>query len=589
MRFLGEATLTGFRCYEDERIALGDVNIFAGPNNVGKSALLSALRRLASVNLERHPRIANPGGAAFFGPVSHLELRPHDVTDGAQRCSLTLTVERQAYERSTHNTASSAHHRHSDASTALEQKSWPIVVRAEFDASGGSVRSLSLVECESGDRRQKTNNNHHEAEAAIRLIEMLPIVILPERRLFTRALDVVEEVSATEVAETIFTADSLLSRLVNWQCEEPSRVEQVESVVKEVLEDKCSISCHPRSKELRVAIGGAPSRSVLDVGSGIVEALVLACALTEHDGGLLLYEEPEQHYHPTVQRRIMETVKRRCIEGKWQAMLTTHSNHILDCSVSERVRQFEVRPAKGGSRIIRANERVDRLAVVMESLGARPSGMIAANTVVWVEGPSDAIYLGYFIQQRAEENKINIEPVDYCFAFFGGANLRHVRLSEKPREEVVDLFAIHPCSFVVFDSDHAAAGDVGKRYAEEFKKTALEGRVWVSAGREVENYLADEVLVWAATDKVDCLGGLPDLDRQFTIFHDQVEALKRHAKRERAAHDTSDRAKVRFARNAVQMMQQHADRQWLGRLDLKERLDELIHFIEVNAGSSTSR
>lgn len=146
----------------------------------------------------------------------------------------------------------------------------------------------------------------------------------------------------------------------------------------------------------------------------------------------------------------------------------------------------------------------------------------------------------------------------------------------------MDLFAVHPRSFVIFDSDRVSAdAGLSKPYAVRFATTALAGRVWVTAGREMENYLDDRVRAWAATDRSDGSVVPSALDRDFAVFHEQVAQVRDAVGRERAAHDTSDEAKVRFAREAVQMMRDAAGVDWLGRLDLRDRLDELLAFVRV--------
>ncbi|WP_407692910.1 AAA family ATPase [Pyxidicoccus xibeiensis] len=79
MIHIKQAVLEAFRCFDKVELELSHVNIFAGPNNSGKSALLAAIRRLPSINLERHPR--DPQGGGFLGSFTDLKLQHDDIQD----------------------------------------------------------------------------------------------------------------------------------------------------------------------------------------------------------------------------------------------------------------------------------------------------------------------------------------------------------------------------------------------------------------------------------------------------------------------------------------------------------------------------
>jgi hypothetical protein len=299
-----------------------------------------------------------------------------------------------------------------------------------------------------------------------------------------------------------------------------------------------------------------------------------------------LYEEPELHLHPAVQLRVLAHLASNAVRSTWQVLLTTHSEHFLAAWKQDGVRCMEVMRANGVSEMQATNGR-EALRRTIERLGSGPSSVLAARTVIWVEGPSDAIYLRYFLQHHAPAL---VEYEDFAFAFFGGALLTHTRLSDMPAADLVDLFAVHPKSYVVFDSDRASAvAPLGKDYAQQFVGTALADRVWVTAGREIENYLPDPILTWAACD--DFGATVPaSIERDFAVFHEQVSAVRAGAGRARAARDTSDEAKARFARDAVKLMREKATPltsfEPLARLDLREQLERLAKFISP-PGSGT--
>jgi hypothetical protein len=342
-------------------------------------------------------------------------------------------------------------------------------------------------------------------------------------------------------------------------------------------QESITIEIRPAQATLLIGLGTDPPRPLEELGSGVAEVLVFALALASADRGLLLYEEPEIHLHPRVQDKLLREMEAACESG-WQFLLTTHSEYILSNWQNPKIRCIEVTRDADESRLVAASDR-EMLRQAIRRLGAMP-GILAAKTILWVEGPSDAIYLRFFLEQKRPDL---IEHEHYAFAFFGGALLAHTRLSAMPSSEIVDLFAVHPNSYLVLDSDRSGRDeDLGKKYARDFSTTAIKDRIWVTAGREVENYLPDEVLSWAATGKHDPLTIAPSLDRDFAEFRKQVESCRNHAALDKSEHNVSDKAKAKFAAKAVGFMRRAKlpASQTLTRLDLDLQIDRLIAFID---------
>lgn len=583
--------LKGFRCFADASVDLEHVTIFAGPNNAGKSAFLQSIRRLVSVEINRHSVTGSHGGMGLLSSVSHLQLSPHDERSAAQSVSFGLSVERKSLDRALRaEFPPLAVHRGRRSQRAsaklpkeLDHIEWPARVEASFPNGGlvSGLRFLPTEEATAPNKRAQEHEFDHAAHLVVRMIEALPVIVIPERRDFTRPpslhLAPVEE----EIYEDCVTADLLMPRLVHWICTEPARVKSVEQFTQQLLGRPVSISCAPADEALFVEVGDDGKRRIQDLGSGVTEVLTFALAMTEYDGGLLLYEEPELHLHPTVQQRVLDLLIERCVNGPWQAIVTTHSDHLLRAWNRNGVRCVEV-ARDGGTSTLSLSKGRDALRTLIERLGASGANVLGARTVIWVEGPSDAIYLRFFLREHLRASNLLDEVAEfegYTFAFFGGALLTHTRLAEVSVPACVDLFLVHPGSYIVFDSDRTSAtAPLGKGYAQEFEKTALAGRVWVTQGREIENYLPDHVLGWAAHG--DPSKPLPTtIDRDYEVFYDQVQKTKADAGRGRAAQDASDKEKARFAEKAVAEMSRTGSPDPLARLDLRAQLTQLVKFI----------
>lgn len=512
--------------------------------------------------------------------VSDFTLLPQDRRDAGPHLMFDLTVSNEALVR-VESAGMREYRPHGRRAlvglpaaevSALRASLWPITIHGKF--GGDPPSGLSV-----GDPRTGWN-----AGSLLRLIDALPVVVLPERRDFTVPPSLRLPDAPKGIAENLVTADHLLPRFVHLACAAPDNLAAIEALAGNLLGAKLQTRGIPADEELHVSVGGDPFRRIQDLGGGVTEVLVLALTLTEYDGGLLLYEEPELHLHPAVQRRMLDHLASEAVRGTWQVLLTTHSEHFLAAWKQDGVRCVEVTRANGVSEM-QATDGREALRRTIERLG--PSSVLAARTVIWVEGPSDAIYLRYFLQHHSPTL---VEYEDFAFAFFGGALLTHTRLSDMPVADLVDLFAVHPKSYVVFDSDRSAAGAaLGKGYAQQFVGTALVDRVWVTAGREIENYLPDSILTWAARD--DCDATVPSsIDRDFAVFHEQVKAVRDDADRARAARDTSDDAKARFAIDAVKLMKEKAIIPTafdpLARLDLRLQLERLARFIDPPGGAA---
>ena len=111
-----------------------------------------------------------------------------------------------------------------------------------------------------------------------------------------------------------------------------------------------------------------------------------------------------------------------------------------------------------------------------------------ANAVVWVEGPSDRIYLKHWIS--IVDPKF-AEGIHYSIMFYGGRLLSHLSADDEKISEFMQLRALNRYFAIVMDSDEAAphprVNATRLRLKHEFE---LHGSVaWITKGREIENYI----------------------------------------------------------------------------------------------------
>ena len=193
------------------------------------------------------------------------------------------------------------------------------------------------------------------------------------------------------------------------------------------------------------------------------------------------------------------------------------------------------------------------------------------------------IYLRFWINWAMQKLGVPLkEYVHYTFSFFGGSNLKHATLTLAPIPELINLLSIHQNSYVILDSDRTRTDDAPqKTYTRDFIKNKCDykDRIWLTNGREIENYLRDEVLIWAAGGTEGSASAAMVMNRDFGVFHEQVLRVRDALGRARAAHDASDENKTSFAREAVQYMMSKDNVNWLDRLNLHQEISEIVKFI----------
>lgn len=224
------------------------------------------------------------------------------------------------------------------------------------------------------------------------------------------------------------------------------------------------------------------------LGTGVHEVIILAAAATTLNNSILCIEEPELHLNPILQRKLLKYLSEKTSN---QYFITTHSPAIMDTQGAEI---YHITQSDGESKVTRATS--DRMkSDACEDLGYHPSDLLQTNCVIWVEGPSDRIYIKYWIKHLAPEF---IEGINYSIMFYGGRLLSHLsgEESEMALEEFISLRKLNKRGVIVIDSDkekpQSRLNDTKKRLIEEFDKGP--GFAWVTAGREIENYFPEDEL-----------------------------------------------------------------------------------------------
>ncbi len=289
-------------------------------------------------------------------------------------------------------------------------------------------------------------------------------------------------------------------------------------------------------------------------------------------GFVFAFEELENNLHPALLRRLFQYIEKYAITEKVYIFLTTHSSTALDFfGVSKNAQIIHVLHDGESARTIPVSAHFDHLGVVSE-LGAKPSDLLQANGIVWVEGPSDRIYLnrwvGLYSEGRFQEGR------DYQCAFYGGSLLARIQFKspEEAETDLVNLLSVNPNIIVVCDGDRTAKdSDIKgrvKRINTEVQKIP-DAHIWITDAKEIENYIPSSVL-----EKALDLSGLRDPEQYENFFPRKKACSESYIE---ANLNRRNVHKEDLARSSVPHMTNDI---MANRFDWKEQMKEIVTRIE---------
>lgn len=255
------------------------------------------------------------------------------------------------------------------------------------------------------------------------------------------------------------------------------------------------------------------------LGTGVLQAILLLCYLYErkNDNLFVFLDEPENNLHTGATCRLVEILQREF--SQHQFFICTHSPALMDMVDSNwTVFQTTFKP-ETGTTFTPCPTLISKHRV-LDDLGIRASQILQSNFVIWVEGPSDRIYIRRWIELRS--NGSLKEGMHFSFLFYGGAVLRHFgfadyslddlnEIKELADGDLISFFSTSRYAAIITDSDKADESQADKPMVKALENSlnADQGLsesilLWVTDGREIENYVP--VRLWQMLDSEKAKG-----------------------------------------------------------------------------------
>jgi len=255
--------------------------------------------------------------------------------------------------------------------------------------------------------------------------------------------------------------------------------------------------------------GETISSTLSELGTGVAQVVMLLAHLylnKDKEFNVFL-DEPESNLHPNSVVRLVKIFEDDL--QKHTFFITTHSSVLID-QIGENWSVHRVsRELDHSSEVFSCALPIHKFQV-LDDLGIRASQILQSNLIVWVEGPSDAIYLRKWISDLSNNEVLSGEH--YSFLFYGGSNLSSHTLLDEDEVDAVDLMCASRYAAIFCDTDYSSAAVANPAHLKRRVTTLIERlkevaasnvgkngnlndfvKIWLTDGRETENYVPENL------------------------------------------------------------------------------------------------
>ena len=234
------------------------------------------------------------------------------------------------------------------------------------------------------------------------------------------------------------------------------------------------------------------------MGSGLKTILLVLINLllsqNKEEHGVFLFEELENNLHPALRRRLFNFIYDFAIKNDVIVFMTTHSHVAINCLFEKEFANiYHIEKTDGKSSIKKIKDYFSK-AELLDDLDVRASDLLQSNGIIWVEGPSDRVYIKRWLSLVDSTIK---ENEHFQFVYYGGKLLSHYTANSNDEKDLLNVLLTNRHSAIVMDSDKRSASaeinETKKRVKNEFDQHGLFS--WITQGKEIENYLSCKSLM----------------------------------------------------------------------------------------------
>jgi AAA15 family ATPase/GTPase len=509
---INEIRLKGWRSYSDsEEVILKDlkqINIIIGPNNSGKSNIFKYLYYLREECVHH-----NKGNLSKiqYDEYNNIERSlPVENTWAESSCNINAEIIVEdflfPFEKQTH----------------LHEKIQKVHLSTEHKTN----ESISCLSVKYDDdfallEQFQTNPKLYKEESSTYINPTLDMDFFNDTSQYWYAfldslyfVDAIRHHSRTSSSqiESDFDGSEIVAEIIRIRNEENQTwrafKKQIGSWLSKILNES-QLDLDPNESELRFYIKRGEkeiSASLSQLGTGVSQLVMLLSFLyLNKDRSLNVFiEEPEGNLHPEAVIQFVKIIKENFQNHRF--FITTHSSILIDQIDEDWTVHRVVRKGNQSSSVYPCSEVIQKYEL-LDQLGIKASQLLQSNIIIWIEGPSDRIYINKWIKDLTPSGTELIEGRHYSFLMYGGSNLTSFDILTE--SEKIDIFSTSRYAIVVCDSDKSKQDDSYKMRVKVLVDRALELstgmqghdsnlkdyiELWITEGREIENYIPSELL-----------------------------------------------------------------------------------------------
>ncbi len=521
-----EIEIKGWRSFDSENgIVLKDlkrINVLIGPNNSGKSNISKFFHKLKDLLKDNEQRHFRDGDYAIFSRMNHTRINNNDTWSWAGdeiKCNIKVNgLNKRWYSKEPYLPI----HKTDDMKLTYVHN-----VSETSSVFSVEIDDKALIKCPKKGNTQVLNidlNNYVDFNSNLKaLLDTVTywaelsqsIVFIDPIRHYNR------KHGNDNYKEYYFEGHETLSRIKSLQIADELHEwslfqNNINKWLQDLLNEKIEFRLDNDEPRFIIKRNGKDLISRIDdVGTGVSQLFMILAFLfiNRHKQLNVFIDEPEANLHPEAVKVLVRIFERDFKNHTF--FITTHSSSLIDEVSSDWSIHRVIRSGENSSKILPCNSIVAKYEV-LDDLGIRASQLLQSNLIIWVEGPSDRIYINKWIKDLVKIESPNIkiqEGKHYSFLMYGGSNLStHTILSEENNDNI-DILCTSRYAVIVCDSDYKTPEDETNNALKDRVKAIYQRlnevkqseigherninnyiKFWITEGRETENYIPQSLL-----------------------------------------------------------------------------------------------